>query len=253
MSHMELDCAAADELAGAYALGALESAQDRAMSAHLAGCPNPHVEARELIGSGALLAHAVEPVTPSPGLRDRLMETIAATPQDHRTASLRTVEPAPTRRPVLTEPRNPWWRLAPLPSALAAVGLAAAVGLGAWGASVNSQLAERDAALRAVASADVIHAASGTAGSGWVFETGGVAMFMAEDLADLPQDRLYELWIIDADGNPLPAGILTETEGVTLVSLERGLEGASAFAITVESEPVDAPTSDPVIVAPLGT
>ena len=117
--------------------------------------------------------------------------------------------------------------------------------------SASNEVAERDAALRAIASADAIHAATGSAGSGWVIESDGQAMFMAEDLAALPQDRLYELWIIDAEGNPIAAGVLTETDGVTLVTLEHGLEGATAFAVTVETERVDQPTSDPVLVAPL--
>ena len=136
----------------------------------------------------------------------------------------------------------------PAPSALAAVALAAAVGLGAWGITLNSQLAERDAALRAVASADAIYAASGTAGSGWVIESGEAAMFMAEDLADLPPDRLYEFWLIDADGNAVAAGTLTETDGVALVTLERDLEDATTFAVTVETERVDQSVNEPVMV-----
>ena len=128
-----------------------------------------------------------ERVAPSQGLRERLMTTIAETPQEHRPEVASVRQPAES----LEAPRRlpAWWRLTPLPSALAAVGLAAAIGLGAWGITLNSQLAERDAALRAVASADAIYAASGKAGSGWVIECGEQAMFMAEDLADLPPDR----------------------------------------------------------------
>ena len=246
---LDLDCSSTDELAAAYALGALDSADDRAMSAHLATCDQPHAESRDLVGSAALLPASLEPMSPSVGLRDRLMATVAATPQEHRPSA--TATPVRQRVAMPTEPRRAWWQFGPLPAAVAAVSLAAAVGLGAWGVSVNAQLAERDAALRAVASADSIHAASGEVGSGWVIESGDQAMFMAEDLADLPDDQLYELWLIDADGNAVAAGILTETDGVTLVTLERGLQDAAVFAVTVETERVEQSANDPVMVAAL--
>lgn len=243
------DCSAVDELAAAYALGAVDPGEDRDISAHLASCDQPHEDARALISVAAVLTSSLERVAPSPGLRERLMTTIAETPQEHRPAVEYVREPVET----LEASRRPaWWRLSPLPSALAAVGLAAAVGLGAWGITLNSQLAERDAALRAVASADAIYAASGTAGSGWVIESGEAAMFMAEDLADLPPDRLYEFWLIDADGNAVAAGTLTETDGVALVTLERDLEDATTFAMTVETERVDQSVNEPVMVAAIG-
>lgn len=245
--HRTLDCSSADELAAAYALGALDSAEDRAVSAHLATCDNAHAEARELIDAASILPAMLEPVAPSAALRGRLMATVAATPQEHRPAPVSVRErlaPAP-------EPRRAWWQFGPLPAAMAAVGLAAVVGLGAWGVSANTQLAERDAALRAVASADSIHAASGSVGSGWVIESGDVAMFMATELADLPDDQLYELWLIDADGNAVAAGILTDTDGVVLVTLERGLADAAVFAVTVETERVEQSVNDPVMVAAL--
>ena len=53
-----MTCAQVDELAGAYALGAVEADEDRAISAHLATCDRPHGEARELIGAGGAMGVA---------------------------------------------------------------------------------------------------------------------------------------------------------------------------------------------------
>ena len=241
----DMNCAAIDELAGSYAVGAIDPEEDRAISVHLGTCQEPHAEARSIIDAAIVVSGSLDGVEPSAGLRERLMTTIADTPQEHRRAL------ASARLSVRPDqaPRRPWWRLSPLPTALAAVGLAAAIGLGAWGTNLNRQLAERDAALRAVASADAIYAASGAAGSGWVVESGQQAMFMAEDLADLPPGQLYEFWLIDADGNAVAAGTLTDTDGVALVTLERNLEGATTFAVTVETERVDQSVNDPVMVA----
>lgn len=239
-----MTCEHLDELAAAYALGAVPPDEERAMSEHLATCDQPHEEARELIGAAGLLPAALSPMAPSAALRERLMATVAATPQDHR-------RPAPVDAPVRAEPRRPWWQLGTMPTALAAVALAAAVGLGAWNLDLNRQLAERDDALRAVASADAAYAVTGSAGSGWVLESDGQAIFLADALADLPADRIYELWLIGPEGAPVAVGTLTDTDGVAIATLERALGSATTFAVTVEAERVDAPTTDPVLVASL--
>ncbi len=238
-----MNCEAVDELAGAYALSAVSADEEHVISEHLATCDLPHDEARSLVGAAAFVPAHLEPVQPSAALRSRLMTTLAATPQEHR-------RPVAIEAPRSFADRRPWWRVALLPSALAAVGLAAAVGLGSWGISLNQQLAERDAALRAVASADAAHAVTGAAGSGWVLETDGQAIFLADSLAALPADELYELWLIGEDG-PVAVGTLTDTDGVALVELEQSLGDATVFAVTVEADRVDAPTSDPVLVASL--
>lgn len=169
------------------------------------------------------------PIVPEPGRTRCLL--------DQPPSAIRS-ERASVRRPAspVEAPRRAWWQAGWQPSALAAVALAAAVGLGAWGATLNSRLSERDAVLRVIASADAIYEASGPAGSGLVIETGDQAMFMAENLADLPSGQLCEFWLIDADGNAVAVGTLTETDGLAVETLERDLEGATTFAVTVETE-----------------
>lgn len=246
---IDIDCATADELAPAFGLDALTRDEARGVSGHLERCAEPHELARELIATASFVSESLAQVAPSAGLRDRLMASVAITPQDHRRPSA-----APTRRAVIdapAAPRRSWWQWSPLPSALAAVGLAAAVGLGAWNVSLNAQLAERETALRAVATADAAYVAQGEAGRGWVIESGDSAYFMASDLADLAAGQLYELWLIDGAGTAVAAGTLTDTAGVALVALEQGLGDATTFAVTVETERVEQPSSAPVIVAPL--
>jgi anti-sigma-K factor RskA len=243
---MDLSCADIDELAAAYALGSVEPDEERVISQHLETCHAQHAEAHELVAAASALPLAVEPLSPAPALRARLMTTIAETPQDHLPVARRVLPPA-----VAKAPSRPWWRLTPLPAGLAAVGLAAVIGLGAWNVNLNQRLANRDAALRAVASADVAHAVSGSAGSGWVLETDGRAIFLADALAELPADRIYELWLIGPDGDPVDVGTVASTDGLTLVELERELGPATTFAVTIEAERVGSPTSEPVLVAAL--
>ena len=162
-------CSQVDDLAASYALGAMEPEEERAISSHLTSCTEAHNEARASIEGAAALTTVLDPVAPSAALRARVMGTVARTPQDHR---LHTAPVAESNRRAASTQRRAWWQVGPLPSAIAAVGLAA-------------------------------------------------------------------------------AGTFTET-GVTHVPLERSLEGAALFAVTVERERVEQPTTDPVLVAEIG-
>lgn len=241
-----IDCATADELAPAYGLGGVDPSEERAVSLHLATCAEPHTEARELIGAASVLSATLDPVPPSAALRDRLMATVAVAEQEHRAARR-----VPAYAPV-AEPRRRWWSFGALPAAVTAAALAAAVGLGAWGASVNAELAERNALLQAVASADVAYRVSGPAGAGWVLQSGDQAMFMADDLETLPADRHYALWLIHEDGTTVRTGAVTDTSGVSVADLEDALSGAVTFAVTVEEHVTEAPSGEPVLTAQLG-
>jgi anti-sigma factor RsiW len=243
-----MTCETVDELAAAYGLGAVDPDEERAIGEHLAGCDRPHADARELIGAGSLVAAGVEPVAPSSALRSRLMATVTVTPQEHRLA--RPVTPS-VEPELVREARRPWWQARWVPAALGAAGVAVILALGAWNLNLNQQVAERDAVIRAVASADAVHQVAGAAGSGLLIEADGEATFVAEDLADLPAGSLYELWLIGPDGSPVAVGTLEDTQGITTVPLERAIGPATTFAVTVEAGRVDAPTSDPVLVASL--
>jgi anti-sigma-K factor RskA len=240
-----ISCEQVDELAGAYALGAVDADEDRSMSEHLATCDQPHIEARDLIGAAAALAASGD-VAPSPGLRDRLMTTVTETRQEHRPTSA-----AATPVAADSEPRRAWWQLQPVAMGIAAVVLLLVIGLGAWGLNLNAQLAEREDALRAVANADAAIAVSGSAGSGWVIESGGDAHFVADGLAEPPPGQIYELWLLDAEGNPTAVGTVDDPDDLVVVPLEHDLGNATTFAVTVEQQRVEAPTSAPVLVASL--
>jgi len=242
-----MNCTTVDELAAAYALGGVVPDEERDIAAHLETCPEPHGEARELVGAAALAGAVAEPVRPSPQLRDRLMATVTATAQDHRPVAM-----PPMHRGLTSERRAEpaAWRRALAPLALAAAVMAAAI-LGSWNISLGQQVAERDRAIRAIASADAVHQVAGSAGSGLLVDDGGTAIFVAEGLADLPSGSLYELWLIGADGVPVAVGTVADAGGLALVTLEQGIGEATTFAVTIETERMVAPTTDPVLVASL--
>jgi anti-sigma-K factor RskA len=253
-----IDCTTADELGAAYALGAVERDEHASLEAHLASCDRPHQELRSLIGASDLLAASLEPAVPSSGLRDRLMTTIATTPQDRAAAPAAAPAAVPVARiPTARSSRFSW--LSPgFARGLAAV-VVVAVAFGAWNFSLQGQLSSRDQVLRAVAAAiaggDAAFRVTGSAGAGYVVANrDGTASLVVADLAPLDANRIYELWLIGADKVPVAVGAFGGSHGpVAVVGLERGLAGFVTFAVTVEAQRVAAPTSQPVMVASLAT
>lgn len=259
-----MNCREVDELGAAFALDAVDPTERRAIRAHLEQCGEEHVELRQAIGVGVVIASALEPVAPSPGLRKRVMATISATAQEPIGAAPGDAASRPgasggTSRPV----RGAWrggfldWLTLPRARALAAGGVAAALVLAVASASLYVSLSEREQALRAAAAAIADGATAfrveGEAGRGYVVDTPGAgATLVLGDLRDLPDDRIYELWLLPEHGAPVAAGTFTSPdEPLAVVEVEDDLAGYTTLAVTIERERVEAPTSEPVLLAPL--
>ena len=248
-----LDCVAVDELDAALALGAVETEEARAVASHLASCDEPHAQLRGFVGAAEVLMMSNDPVNPGPGLRDRVMATAARTPQEHRPASrLEGDEPSRTARGWLD------WLSPRVARPLAVAALAAVLAVGAWNLGLQSEIGERERAIRAVATAifggEVAVRVGGSAGRGYLVGTpGGGAALVIADLASLRADQLYELWLLDAAGAPVAAGTFRpDGDAIQIVALDRDLAGYATFAVTVEAKRVEAPTGHPVMVGDLG-
>ncbi len=248
-----LDCLAVDELDAALALGAVGTEETRAVASHLASCAQPHAQLRAFVGAAEVLMMSNDPVTPGPGLRDRVMATAARTPQQHRPASrLESDERSQNAR-------RGWldWISPRVARPLAVAALAAVLAVGAWNLGLQSQIGERLRALRAVAAAlsgsQVAVRVEGSAGRGYLVETPGAgAALVIASLASLRADQLYELWLLDAAGAPVPVGTFRPgSDAIQVVPLDRDLAGYATFAVTVEAGRVQAPTGHPVMVGDL--
>ena len=247
-----LDCQAVDELDAAMALGAVEADEVRAIAAHLATCAEPHAQLRAFLGANQVLAMDLDPAPPSAGLRDRLMATLERTPQEQRTTGAVVRDRAATRG---------WldWLSPRVARPLAVASVIALLVVGAWSVALQSQIGDRDRALRAVATAisrgEVAFRVDGSAGRGYLVDTpGNGAALVIADLAALPANQLYELWLLDAAGAPVAVGTFTPgSEAIAVVPVERDLAGYATFAVTVEPQRLVAPTGDPVMIGHLST
>jgi anti-sigma-K factor RskA len=246
----------ADDLA-LYALGALEGQERTALEQHLAGCAPCRRELDALRGDGALLAVSATGAAPPQRARQRLMTAIAKEPRLYS---------RPAQRPRFAWLTSMGWAVA-AGMVLAAVLLlrdetvlrGELARLQAEAVQQQGELAkarEVAATLTATDAMRVTLVALKTPpqpqGKAIYQRDRSSLVFLASNMPALPPAKIYELWLIPVQGNPIPAGLFKpDAHGSATViqpPLPAGVE-AKAFAITVEPEAGSAaPTSTPIMV-----
>jgi anti-sigma-K factor RskA len=256
MSHPQQE--SPQDLAAAYALGALSAEEARRFEVYLAGSPEAQREVAEYREVAALLALAGPEAAPSPALRERVLARGWAPPVP----------------PVAARPRSgrPWLALA--------AGLVAVVGLGFGYAQLTTvrdlrrELAQLGQRLEQTS--DQLRAREATLNS--ILEP-GVQLFQLTASGDpnpliqlfwdrrrhravmhgfridsVPQGRAYQLWFIK-DGAPVPSVTFRpEATGHVLVEgIEVPADGEiTAAALTVEPESGSPQPTSPIrMVGPL--
>jgi len=249
----------ADDLS-LYALGALEGEQRLAVETHLQQCLDCRQELERLRGDLALLALSVSGPKPPSRSRQRLVTAIAKEPRRVQGRSLR---------------RKSWWSGLEWATAAAAVVIVLLllhqntnlrrriVGLETDSAGQQQQLIQAKELIASLTSADAEHftlVASKTPpqpqGKAIYVRSSGTLVFLANNLPQLPPQKIYELWLIPATGAPIPAGLFRPNPqgSATVVKppLPPGVE-VKTFAITLEPEAgSSAPTTPPIMVGTRG-
>jgi anti-sigma-K factor RskA len=251
----------ADDLA-LYALGSLEGPERQALEKHLNDCASCRRELELLRGDASLMALTAAGPKPPARARQRLLSAIANEPHLAGTAG------SAERR---ARPR--WWPalgwVAAAAMALVCVGLLRHdSGLKQDAALLRGQLGDQGIKLQeaneTVATLlDPEATKIELVAAGNKPEPRGKAIyqrrtrsliFIASNLAPLPAEKIYELWLFPANGGaPIAAGLFRpDARGsATVVNppLPAGIE-AKNFVVTLEpdSGPHEAPRGTPVIV-----
>ncbi len=250
-----------DEDLALFALGELTGERRLAVQRHLEECPDCRRELEQMHGDFALLAVSASGAQPPARARARLMAAIAN-------------EPRRQAQPAISQAIN-WWRWIAWPLGAGAVvaiillvaqnaNLKKRVGdLQAQSTVQQQQLAEAKALLTSLTSPDAEHFSLTASknppqpqGKVLYVRNSGTLVFLASNLAPLPAQKTYELWLIPAGGAPIPAGIFKPGPdgSATIIQppLPSGVE-AQTFAISVEPEAgSSAPTTTPIMVATKG-
>jgi anti-sigma-K factor RskA len=239
-----------------YALGILPDEERPVVETHLRECADCRRELEQLRGDSALLAFSVSGPQPPLRSRKRLMAAIAKEPRLSQ---------------ILQPKRSRWWRPLQLITGIAAAAIIMMslrqnadlrhriAGLEAYSISQQQQLLEAKDLVASLTSSEAEHftlVASKTPpqpqGKAIYVRKSGTLVFLANNMPQLPPQKIYELWLIPASGPPIPAGLFRpQRDGTATVikpPLPSGVE-AKAFAITVEPEAGSpAPTSQPIMV-----
>jgi anti-sigma-K factor RskA len=224
-----------EELLAARALGGLETDEERELDRLLAehgDCEACRRLAREAAETAAALALTLEPVAPPAGIIERILAaeppTTAAEPADELTRRRAARSAQPPRRS-----SRPWWSVGAVAAALVALVVSLSVAMPGTQEIRSVNLAQR--VVRFEGDAGVL----------------AMAIFWGHGLPDLPAGQVLEIWMID-DDRPTSGGCAVPVDGRLALAVDASIGTTDQMAVTVEDASCpDAPTSEPVLVAPL--
>jgi hypothetical protein len=250
-----------------HALQALTAEESVAVQAHVAECEVCRAELAAATGDLALVALSVEQQPLPEGARDRFLSRIAedakqAEPQP-KIGKLIPFNPGAANRVSVWAPRVAVAALLIIAAGLSWEVMHLDMRLRRETATLHRMAAENAKAqavvdvLTAPAAQRVLLTAAKTppspSGRAVYLPSTGALIFQGNNLASLPADKTYELWVIPANGSaPIPAGLFrpdaTGNASVLLPELPKGVP-AKAFGVTVEkASGSDTPTAPILLV-----
>lgn len=255
-----------------YALQALSEGEAAAVCAHLEQCAECRAALAEATGDLALLALTVEPQQVPAGSRERFLKSIGAQSSSAPVAAPQAEVPKTKIVYIDREStkRVSYWA----PRAAAAALLVIALGMGAEIMRLHDRLQEeiaqtkqlKESNARAQEVLDTLTAPAAQrvvltgvksppapSGRAVYLPSRGALIFQANNMASLPADKAYELWVIPANGSaPIPAGLFwpdwAGNASVVMPHLPWGVP-AKAFGVTIEKASGSNTPTTPILMA----
>ena len=233
-----------DELKDAYVLGALPEQERRELEEYLAAHPERQAEMDKLDNVASLIALSPPEQEPPPELRRSIMDVVEAEAQ----------RPPARTRSWLAAVRE---RLSVQNLALGAAALLV-IGLFSWNMLLQGQVQDLQGQVASLQDSQesrmVALAGTGAAQRAQaelILLKGHKAVLMAEDMPRVPENKTYQIWVIEGDV-PQPSGLF-EPDGETVAAVvEKPLDEDDVIAITIEPDGgSQQPTTDPMLTAKL--
>ena len=168
-----------------------------------------------------------------------------------RLVPLDRIEPSGTKQTVSPQWAQPRWAVA-----FASVAAALALLLGLWAFTLNSELGRVRGQVNippGYQSLAILPQEPYTATAVAIFNPNARdATIHATGLEALPEGKVYELWFLPAEGNPVPAGTFRGDpagRAVHTQSASQPLSNYAGFAVTIEDAPGSQTPQGPIIMA----
>ena len=249
-----------------HAMQALTPEESVRVREHLSACPECRDELAHASADVALFALGIERKPLPEGARERFLARIA------EDASGIDAAPAPQTAASVKSRLRAWRWSTGIAWAVAAALIVVAVTLGSRIRSLNEQLSRESAMLeqqqaagaRAHAILDLLTSSAAKhvvltaaksrpapAARAVYLASQGALLLQASNLNAVPANQTYELWVIPANGAPIPAGLfrpdVAGNASVVLPSIPRGVE-AKAFGVTVEHAGGSSTPTAPIVL-----
>jgi anti-sigma-K factor RskA len=246
-----------DELAAAYALDALEPAEEQRLIAHIATCDLCQHNLDDYTLVAAQLGSLADDEEPAPSwqrirpkvIGDDTVDTVDTVGTAGTEPIQESAREQPTTagrpQPVVTAPQSaprPWRRPWVLATAAAVVLLIAGAVVG-WQLGTRSHPASATAAISAchqqpgcrVVTLRNAQAGGGATAAGAVIVDAGRASMVPLEMAPAPAARMYVLWQMPRDGSPVAIVSFRQTDQQTPSKpLATAYRDTMAFAVSLE-------------------
>jgi anti-sigma-K factor RskA len=263
-----VDCEEALALVPAYSVGAADDDEVSLVQAALTQCPEVAAELasyQEMLGG---MLHSAPYTAPPPALREKLLRA-AINPSAQPVAATAKTPQAESRTPVVqaVSRRLPLGWLAATAAVVLLLGsnllwLNQVEQLRQGQLALNTRLDEQTALINLLGEGDlarVLLPAGENTGNPFatvVYSPNArYGVLYNLSLAALTPEQAYQLWLIDAEGNPTSAAVFQVGDGDRqswIWQMEQPVGGFSAFAISIEpAGGSSAPTTTPISIATL--
>lgn len=251
-------------LSGAYVVDALDDIERATFERHLPGCLDCQQEVASLREATALMADDAA-LTPPPALRDSVLAGIknirplAPETGDRTGPGSNPAEDDSPAAPIakVLPMRRRGFRVGKMLAAAAAVAaIAGGVFFQPWQSNDNppiAQLGPIDQVLNAADAQKVTKSfKDGSTATVYRSKSEGRAVLLTEGMALPPPGKAYEVWLQDAKGTMIPAGMM-KPRGDNRMLLEGDANKAIGVGITVEpAAGSKVPTTEPIGLFELG-
>lgn len=225
-----------EDSVAAWVLGAVDAREAEMLRAHIESCPTCPELVIRLRRAVSSLPLVVDEVAPPARLRESILAAAAASP---RMVQAHSPTQGKVRVARINTRRFDWRAFERIPTYAAAAAVMLALVVGIVAGDLAGQRSPAPAPTQVVRYSMTGHdGLAGATANVVVLKPDGVALVTFSGLPSPAPGKVYELWLITPSSRADPAGVFVpDSNGSTVVVVNRTLKGYTTLAVTTEQGP----------------